>query len=114
MKADDQDVAILITMRLSHYCEKARWGLDRLEFPYHEESHAPLLHRIYTTRNKGATVPSAVVAFRVPCRASDTRNATGKDEGSSCGVPGTVAGKFEMRLYRHERDITIGGNLHAF
>jgi glutathione S-transferase len=44
-------------MRLSHYCEKARWGLDRTGFPYREESHAPLLHRIFTTRNKGSSVP---------------------------------------------------------
>lgn len=49
-------------MRLSHYCEKARWGLDRLEFPYHEESHAPLVHRLFTTRNKGSTVPMLVHA----------------------------------------------------
>lgn len=47
-------------MRLSHYCEKARWGLDRLGFPYREEAHVPLVHRIFTTRNKGSTVPMLV------------------------------------------------------
>jgi glutathione S-transferase len=25
--------AILITIPLSHYCEKARWALDRVAFP---------------------------------------------------------------------------------
>lgn len=60
MKSGDQRIATLITMRLSHYCEKARWGLDRLAFPYHEEAHAPLVHRIFTTRNKGSTVPVLV------------------------------------------------------
>jgi glutathione S-transferase len=44
-------------MRLSHYCEKARWRLDRTGFPYREESHAPLVHRIFTTRNQGSSVP---------------------------------------------------------
>ena len=52
--------AVLITVPLSHYCEKARWGLDRLELPYREEPHAPLLHRLATRRNDGGTVPVLV------------------------------------------------------
>lgn len=60
MNASHPEIATLITMRLSHYCEKARWGLDRLKFPYHEEAHAPLLHRIFTGRNQGSTVPMLV------------------------------------------------------
>jgi len=34
----------LITIPVSHYCEKARWALDRLGLPYREEGHLPLLH----------------------------------------------------------------------
>lgn len=49
--------AVLITIPLSHYCEKARWGLDRVALPYREEPHAPLLHRLATMRNDGGTVP---------------------------------------------------------
>ena len=49
--------AILITIPLSHYCEKARWGLDWVGLPYREEPHAPLLHRLATKRNDGGTVP---------------------------------------------------------
>jgi glutathione S-transferase len=49
--------AVLITIPLSHYCEKARWALDRLMLPYREEPHAPLLHRLATKRNDGGTVP---------------------------------------------------------
>jgi glutathione S-transferase len=52
--------AILITIPLSHYCEKARWGLDRLAFPYREEPHAPLLHLLATKRNDGGSVPVLV------------------------------------------------------
>ncbi len=44
--------AILITIPLSHYCEKARWALDRVALPYREEPHAPLLHRLATKRNE--------------------------------------------------------------
>ena len=52
--------AILITIPLSHYCEKARWALDRVNFPYIEEPHVPLLHRLATKRNDGGTVPVLV------------------------------------------------------
>src|SRR5690349_14997913 len=34
----------LVTIPLSHYCEKARWGLDPAGTPYREEAHAPGLH----------------------------------------------------------------------
>ena len=38
--------ARLITIPLSHFCEKARWGLDRVALRYREEPHAPLLSRL--------------------------------------------------------------------
>ena len=47
--------AVLITIPLSHYCEKARWALDRARLPYREEAHAPLLNRL-----AGGTVPVLV------------------------------------------------------
>ena len=56
--------AILITIPLSHYCEKARWALDRVALPYREEPHAPLLHRLATKRNERGTVPVLVHAGR--------------------------------------------------
>jgi len=34
----------LITIPMSHYCEKARWGLERLGLPYHEERHLQVFH----------------------------------------------------------------------
>ena len=49
--------ATFITIPLSHYCEKARWALDRVALLYLEEPHAPLLHWLATKRTKGGTVP---------------------------------------------------------
>jgi glutathione S-transferase len=60
MFTSDTAPAILITIPLSHYCEKARWALDRVGLPYREEAHAPLLHRLATKRNDGGTVPVLV------------------------------------------------------
>lgn len=36
----------LVTIGVSHYCEKARWALDRYQLPYKEDRHAPLTHML--------------------------------------------------------------------
>ncbi|MEZ6187214.1 MAG: glutathione S-transferase N-terminal domain-containing protein [Planctomycetota bacterium] len=33
-----------VTIGPSHYCEKVRWALDRLQVPYAEDPHCPALH----------------------------------------------------------------------
>jgi glutathione S-transferase len=43
----------LITIPISHYCEKARWGLERAGLAYVEEPHPPLLHWPATWRACG-------------------------------------------------------------
>ena len=51
----------LITVPISHFCEKARWGLDRLHLPYREEPHAPVFHYPFTLLRGGKrTVPVLV------------------------------------------------------
>jgi glutathione S-transferase len=52
--------AVLITIPLSHYCEKARWGLDHVGLAYREETHAPLFHLRATKGNGGSSVPLLV------------------------------------------------------
>lgn len=48
----------LVTIPISHYCEKARWALDRAGLPYLEERHVQVLHRRAARRAGGAeTVP---------------------------------------------------------
>lgn len=52
--------ARFITMPHSHYCEKARWALDRSGIAYVEEVHAPLFHRMATRPTGGGSVPVLV------------------------------------------------------
>ncbi|MGL4882765.1 MAG: glutathione S-transferase family protein, partial [Waterburya sp.] len=52
---------LLITIAISHYCEKVRWALDSLGIDYVEESHAPPFHRQYTSLYGGTSVPVLVV-----------------------------------------------------
>jgi glutathione S-transferase len=43
-----QNPARLITIPVSHYCEKARWALIRAQIPFSEERHMPPFHRLAT------------------------------------------------------------------
>jgi glutathione S-transferase len=53
----------LVTIPISHYCEKARWALERAGLPYREEPHVQGIHRLYARRaGGGATVPVLVTA----------------------------------------------------
>jgi glutathione S-transferase len=53
----------LVTIPISHYCEKARWALDRAVVPYRERAHIQALHRSATRRaGGGATAPVLVCA----------------------------------------------------
>ncbi|XGV94723.1 MAG: glutathione S-transferase family protein [Leptolyngbya sp. BL-A-14] len=55
----------LITFRISHYCEKVRWALDRIGFSYVEECHLPPLHRLKTTSLGGSSVPVLVTEAQI-------------------------------------------------
>jgi glutathione S-transferase len=51
----------LVTIPISHYCEKARWALERAGMPYREEPHVQGVHRIAARRAGGrGTVPVLV------------------------------------------------------
>ncbi len=51
----------LVTIPISHYCEKARWALERAEMPYREERHVQGVHQIVARRASGGiTVPVLV------------------------------------------------------
>jgi glutathione S-transferase len=43
----------LLTIPISHYCEKARWALERAGIEYVEEPHLQLIHRFYAVKAGG-------------------------------------------------------------
>ena len=56
----------LITIPISHYCEKARWALDRAGVAYREERHVQGVHRLAARRaGGGTTVPVLVTPEEV-------------------------------------------------
>ncbi len=55
----------LVTIPISHYCEKARWALERAGMPYREERHVQGVHRLAARRaGGGSTVPVLVTPER--------------------------------------------------
>jgi glutathione S-transferase len=57
---------LLITIPISHYCEKARWALEHAGVPYAERAHLQLIHWIAVRRaGGGRTVPVLVCGDRV-------------------------------------------------
>jgi glutathione S-transferase len=46
---------ILVTIPISHFCEKARWALDRAGLDYTERRHIQLVHRVAVKRAGGGT-----------------------------------------------------------
>ena len=51
----------LVTIPISHYCEKARWSLERAGLQYREERHVQGVHRFAARRaGGGPTVPVLV------------------------------------------------------
>jgi glutathione S-transferase len=51
----------LITIPISHYCEKARWALERAEMDYREERHVQGIHRLAARRAGGGTTVPVLV-----------------------------------------------------
>jgi glutathione S-transferase len=50
----------LITIPVSHYCEKIRWALRRLQIPFVEERHMPPFHRFATRSLEPQLSPAQV------------------------------------------------------
>jgi glutathione S-transferase len=65
--------ATLVTIPFSHFCERARWALDRAGVAYREEGHMPGFHRIAVRRagSPGTSVPVLVVGGHVIADSGD-------------------------------------------
>jgi glutathione S-transferase len=62
----------LVTIPISHYCEKARWALDRAGIEYREERHVQGVHQIAARRaGGGKTTPVLVTPEGVLAESAD-------------------------------------------
>jgi glutathione S-transferase len=56
----------LVTIPISHYCEKARWALDRAGLRYREERHVQVVHRLASWRAGGSGTTPVLVTPEGP------------------------------------------------
>ena len=63
--------ATLITIHFSHFCEKARWALDRAGVRYDERAYLPGLHQLGTRSRGGRSVPLLVTPHGVLKQSTD-------------------------------------------
>jgi len=59
---DDARVRRLLTIPISHYCEKARWALERAGLEYREERHIQGVNRVVSRRAGGAGTLPVLIA----------------------------------------------------
>jgi len=63
---------LLVTIPISHYCEKARWALDRAGVVFSERPHVQAIHRSAARRaGGGSTVPVLLCAAGVLADSGD-------------------------------------------
>jgi glutathione S-transferase len=98
----------LITIPFSHYCEKARWALDRCDLPYVEEGHLPLFHYLAARRARGGrTVPILVDEQRVISDSTDII-AWADDKRPGALYPGNDADKADALALEDDFDTHLG------
>ena len=60
----------LITIPISHFCEKARWALELARLPYREEPHLQVIHSVHTWRAGRSWTAPVLVTPEGPLRES--------------------------------------------
>jgi glutathione S-transferase len=105
---------VLVTIPISHYCEKARWALERAGVAYRERAHLQVIHRVATLRaGGGMTAPVFVHSGGVLADSADIirwadgeappgRGLYPQDPGEAARVRALEA-DFDARLGPHGR-----------
>lgn len=101
---------VLITIPISHYCEKARWALDRAGIDFEERAHLQVLHWIPVTRAGGKkTAPVLVWGDRVFTDSADiVEEASAKGPPERSLFPEDPAAAAEVRALQRDFDACLG------
>lgn len=100
----------LITIPISHYCEKARWALDRAGVSYRERAHLQIFHWVAVRRAGGKkTAPVLVCGDRVLADSADILDeADAQAPPDRRLFPDDTAAAAEVRALQHEFDTRLG------
>ena len=96
----------LITIPFSHYCEKARWALDRAGVAYEEDGHLPLFHYLANFRAGGKRTVPVLVDGKTIVRDSTDIIAWADAQKPGCLIP--LAGADEALAIEDDFDNHLG------
>jgi len=100
----------LITIPISHYCEKARWALDRAGIAYLERAHLQVIHWIPVTRAGGRkTAPVLIWGDRVFADSADIVDEASAKAPPNCSLfPDDPTEAAEVRTLQSDFDAHLG------
>jgi glutathione S-transferase len=100
----------LITIPISHYCEKARWALDRAGIDYRERAHLQIIHWVPVARAGGRkTAPVLVWGDRVFADSAEiVEEVSARARPDRALFPDAPAAAAEVRALQHDFDETLG------
>ena len=96
----------LITIPFSHFCEKARWALDRAGVSYQEEGHLPMFHFLATYRAGAKRTVPVLVDGKTVVRDSTDIIAWADAQRPGCLIP--VAGADDLLAIEDDLDNHFG------
>ena len=104
------ETPVLITIPISHYCEKARWALDRAGIAYTERAHLQVLHWFPVARAGGKkTAPVLVWGDRVFAESAEiVEEASAQAPPDRALFPDDPAAAAEARALQRDFDEVLG------
>jgi len=104
------ETPVLITIPISHFCEKARWALDRAGIPYRERAHLQGFHWIPVARAGGKkTAPVLVWGDRVFADSAEiVEEASSRARPDRTLFPDDPAAAAEVRALQRDFDEVLG------
>ncbi len=103
--------ARLVTIGISHFCEKARWALEWTGTPFVEEAHAPALHIVPTRRAGGRSAPTLKLEGQTLCDSTDilvALDARARERGRPSLYPDDAALRREAEALEDTFDEELG------
>ncbi len=104
------EIPTLITIPISHYCEKARWALDRADIAYREKAHLQVIHWIPVAWAGGRkTAPVLVWGDRVFADSAEIiEEASGQASPDRGLFPEDPDAAAEVRALQRDFDEVLG------
>jgi glutathione S-transferase len=101
---------VLITIPISHFCEKARWALDRADIRYQEHAHLQVIHWFPVARAGGKkTAPVLACGDRVFADSADiVEEASAKAPPDRRLFPDDAVAADEVRALQRDFDARLG------